>query len=109
MRQKEKIRGHPSLAVLTLVPSLQLLDFLAFVSLLACLTHTAFLNHRLFDNLPVEMRQCLDLEVEEGLNGRHVGSSSLHRLPYISEHVSYARLGILKLIFNSLPIQVGKV
>jgi len=91
---------------LALASSLQLLDFLAFVSLHAHFPDVAFLNHVFFNDLFVEMRECLNLEVEEGLDRLNVGSSSLHRLANVSEHVSYARFCILELILDSLAIQV---
>jgi hypothetical protein len=94
---------------LVLASSLQLLDFLAFVGLQARFAHASFLNHGLLDNLFIEMGKGLDLEVEERLDGPNICSPSLHRLADVSEHVPYARLCVLELVFNCLAIQIGQV
>ena len=73
------------------------------------LSQMAFPNERLINDLPVEMRECLDLAIEEGLDGFDIRRASFHRVSDVLEHLSNTRLGILKLIFHGLAIEIGKI
>jgi hypothetical protein len=69
----------------------------------------SFLNKGFVNNLPVEMRKRLDLAVEEGLDGFYIRRAGFHGITDVLEHLAYAGLGILELVFHSLPIEVGQV
>ncbi len=68
-----------------------------------------FLDKRFIHDLLVEMRECLDLAVKEGLDGLDIQCTRFHCLADVLEHLSNAGLGILELVLNSLAIEVGQV
>jgi hypothetical protein len=80
-----------------------------FGSLLTDLSQMPFLDKRLIHDLFVKMRKCLDLAVEEGLNGLHICCASFHGIPDILQHLSNSGLGILELIFYGLAVEVGEI
>ncbi len=73
------------------------------------LTHISqrpFPDQSFVDNLLVEVRKLLDLELEEGFYGGNVCGTGLHGVADILEHLSYARFGILEVVFDSLAVEV---
>ena len=80
------------------------LPALWFGGLLAHLGQMPFLDQSFIHDLLVEVRKCLDLAVQEGLDGLDIRCTSLHGIADVLEHLSYTGLGILELVFDDLAI-----